>query len=124
MRPNLWHPPLDQTPAEQAVLGRIRRANRHASKWAFAELHGLLTYKAALAGSLCIKVDADYTSQACPRCGYTSHENRPNRGLLFACGQCHYTRMRIWRVPGISPCERSSFGKTGWRRGGCQTPPM
>ena len=70
---------------------RQRRANRHASKWAFAELHGLLIYKAALAGSLCIKVDADYTSQACPRCGFISRENRPRQGLLFVCQQCHYT---------------------------------
>jgi putative transposase len=68
-----------------------RRANRHASKWAFAELHGLLAYKAVLAGSVCIKVDADYTSQTCPRCGYTSRENRPRQGLLFVCQQCHYT---------------------------------
>ena len=44
-----------------------------------------------LAGSLCNKVDADYTSQACPRCGYTSKENRPKQGLLFVCQQCHYT---------------------------------
>jgi putative transposase len=36
-----------------------RRANRHASKWTFAELHAFLDYKAALAGSLCVKVDAD-----------------------------------------------------------------
>jgi IS605 OrfB family transposase len=70
---------------------RQRRANRHASKWAFAELHGLLTYKAALAGSLCIKVDADYTSQTCPRCGWTCKENRPRQGLLFRCQQCGYT---------------------------------
>jgi IS605 OrfB family transposase len=70
---------------------RQRRANRHASKWAFAELHGLLAYKAVLAGSLCIKVDADYTSQTCPRCGWTRKENRPRQGLLFVCQQCHYT---------------------------------
>ena len=68
-----------------------RRANRHASKWAFAELHAFLDYKARLAGSLCINVDADYTSQMCPRCGYTAKENRPNKGLRFVCCQCHYT---------------------------------
>ncbi|HEU5369836.1 MAG TPA: transposase [Ktedonobacterales bacterium] len=68
-----------------------RRANRHVSKWAFAELHDLLAYKAGLSNSLCIKVDANYTSQAYPRCGYTSKENRPNKGLLFMCCQCHYT---------------------------------
>lgn len=68
-----------------------RKANRHASKWAFAELYAHLTYKAALAGLLCIKVDADYTSQACPRCGHTSKANRPHAGLLFCCEVCHYT---------------------------------
>ena len=43
-----------------------RRANRHASNWAFAELHSYIAYKAALGGSKAIKVDAHYTSQACP----------------------------------------------------------
>ncbi len=68
-----------------------RRANRHASKWAFAELRSFLDYKAVLIGSLCVKVDADYTSQACPRCGYIARENRPHQGLLFVCQCCHYT---------------------------------
>jgi putative transposase len=68
-----------------------RRTNRHASRWAFAELHAFLDYKAVLAGSLCVKVDADYTSQACPHCGHTAKENRPKQGLLFVCQACHYT---------------------------------
>ena len=62
-----------------------RRANHHAAKWAFAELHHILAYKAVLTGSLTIKVDADYTSKACPMCGYSDAKNRPNRGLLFIC---------------------------------------
>jgi len=45
---------------------KARRANRHASQWTFAELQAAITYKAALAGSLAIKVDADYTSTAWP----------------------------------------------------------
>ena len=73
------------------VSARARRSNRHASTWAFAELHACLTYKATLAGSLCIKVDADYTSQACPKCGFTSKQNRKDAGLLFVCQQCQYT---------------------------------
>jgi putative transposase len=68
-----------------------RRANRHASKWAFAELHGYIAYKALGASSMAINVDAHYTSQACPMCGYTSKENRPGQGLLFVCQSCHYT---------------------------------
>jgi putative transposase len=57
-----------------------RKVNGHASKWAFAELHGYLAYKAMLAGSMAVKVDAYKTSQACPRCRYTSEGNRPEKG--------------------------------------------
>ena len=71
-----------------------RRANRHASKWAFAELQNIIAYKATLAESTAIKVDADYTSQTCPMCGYTSKRNRPKHGLLFVCQNehCVYTQ--------------------------------
>ncbi len=67
-----------------------RRANGHASKWAFAELHAILAYKAALFGSMRVKVDAHYSSQACPMCGYTNKANRPTHGLLFVCQNCQY----------------------------------
>ena len=73
------------------VSPKAHKANRVYSQWSFAELHALLSYKAALSGSQAIKVDADYTSKACPRCGHTSDGNRPNKGLLFVCQQCHYT---------------------------------
>jgi len=63
-----------------------KRVNRHASKWAFAELHGIIMYKAALSeSSFAIKVDADYTSKACPLCSYTDKRNRPGNGLMFVC---------------------------------------
>jgi transposase len=68
-----------------------RKANRHASVWAFAELQGYLAYKALLAGSMTMRVDAYHTSQACPRCGYASTTNRPNKGLSFVCQSCQYT---------------------------------
>lgn len=75
-----------------ALTTKQRRANQHTAKWAFAELHDMLTYKAALAGSIVIRVDADYTSQACPMCGYKDEKNRPGKGLLFICQnkQCAY----------------------------------
>jgi putative transposase len=73
------------------VSAKAKKANRHASQWAFAELQRLLAYKAALADSICVKVDADYTSQSCPRCGCTSKANRKGRGLQFVCRQCRYT---------------------------------
>jgi IS605 OrfB family transposase len=65
-----------------------RRANRHASAWAFAELQGCIAYKAALIGSMAMKVDAYCTSQACPHCGHTTPQNRPAKGLLFVCQAC------------------------------------
>lgn len=68
-----------------------RKANRQHARWSFAELQSMIAYKAALSGSLTVKVDAHYTSQACPRCGYTSKANRPGKGLLFVCQSCHYT---------------------------------
>lgn len=68
-----------------------RQANAHQSKWAFAELHVMIAYKATRADSVAVKVDAHSTSQACPMCGYTSKDNRPGKGLLFVCQSCHYT---------------------------------
>jgi IS605 OrfB family transposase len=70
----------------EPVSKKARRANRHASRWAFAELHGMIAYKAVLSRlSLAIKVDPDYTSQTCPMCGFTDERNRPGKGLLFTC---------------------------------------
>ena len=68
-----------------------RKSNSRRSKWAFSELHSLIAYKATCVGSMCVKVDAHYTSQACPKCGYTDKGNRPNKGLTFVCKACRYT---------------------------------
>jgi putative transposase len=68
-----------------------RKANAVYSKWSFAELHHMIEYKALLSGSLTIKVDAHYTSKACPMCGHIDDANRLNKGLLFVCQRCYYT---------------------------------
>lgn len=68
-----------------------RKANAAYSKWSFVELQSMIAYKALLQGSMAIKVDAHYTSKACPRCGHTCDANRPHKGLLFVCQYCHYT---------------------------------
>jgi putative transposase len=68
-----------------------RKANATSSQWSFAELQSMIAYKALLQGSLAIKVDAHYTSKACPLCGHTADANRPEKGLLFVCQNCHYT---------------------------------
>jgi len=67
-----------------------RKANARQRTWAFAELQSMLAYKALVHGSMTIKVDANFTSQACPMCGHTSKDNRPKKGLLFVCQNCHY----------------------------------
>jgi len=67
-----------------------RRANRRASSWAFAELHTMLAYKAPFHSSMTVKVDANYTSQMCPKCGNTTRKNRPNGAIMFRCTMCQY----------------------------------
>jgi len=68
-----------------------RKANAVYAKWSFAELQGMIAYKALMQSSMAIKVDANYTSQACPMCGHTCPENRPQKGLMFICQNCQYT---------------------------------
>ncbi|MBO0795752.1 MAG: transposase [Ktedonobacteraceae bacterium] len=77
----------------EQVSAKARKANRVYSQWSFAELQALISYKAALSGSLALKVDANDTSKACPMCGHTSKKNRPDKGLLFVCQNptCRYT---------------------------------
>jgi putative transposase len=114
----------------EPVSPKARRASRHASQWSFAELHSAIAYKAALAGSIAVKVDADYTSQACPLCGYTDRRNRPGKGLLFICQnkQCSYYVQtgHAYIVHAdligarISRCERFAPGRTGCERASCQ----
>ena len=77
----------------EPVSPKARKANRVYSQWSFAELHNLISYKAALVGSLAVKVDADYTSKRCPMCGHIEDANRPQKGLRFVCQnkKCGYT---------------------------------
>ncbi len=72
------------------VSVKQRKSNAAYSKWSFAELQAMIAYKALLNQSMAIKVDANYTSKACPRCGHTADANRPGKGLLFLCQRCHY----------------------------------
>jgi transposase len=67
-----------------------RKANAVHSKCSFAALHGMSASKALLHESMAIKIDAHSSSQACPKCGHTCPENRPNNGLLFSCKNCQY----------------------------------
>lgn len=58
-------------------------------RWLKGYLQLRLRYKAELNGVELKVVNAAYTSQTCPRCWYTSPENR--RSERFECGDCGYT---------------------------------
>ena len=70
---------------------RLRKPQRatHAS-WAFAQLGGYLTYKAARAGVPFVHVDPAYTSQRCTTCGYIDKRNRTSQAE-FVCRDCGFT---------------------------------
>lgn len=94
-----------------------RTANSNYSKWAFAELGTFLEYKAKMGGSLVIKVDAEYTSQGCPKCGHTSPNNRPKKGLLFKCECCSYSD-HADRVGAINVLMRTTLVRQSLISGG------
>ena len=104
----------------EPVSPKARKANRVYSQWSFAELQSLISYKALLAGQLSIKVDADYTSKACPVCGHTADENRPRKGLLFVCQnpKCGYT-LHADLIGARNVTLRTLSIRQDWIRTGC-----
>ena len=102
----------------ELVSPKVRKANRVYSQWSFAELQLLISYKARLSGSLAVKVDADYTSKACPMCGHTADTNRPRKGLLFVCQQCHYT-LHADLIGARNITMRTLLVRQDWIRTGC-----
>ncbi len=102
----------------ELVSQKARKANRVYSQWSFAELHTLISYKAALVGSLAVKVDAHYTSKQCSMCGHTADENRPRKGLLFVCQHCGYT-LHADLVGARNITMRTLLVRHDWIRTGC-----
>jgi putative transposase len=94
-----------------------RKANAAYARWSFAELHTMVAYKALVRGSMAIKVDANYTSKACPRCGHTCDANRPNKGLLFICQNCQY-RLHADLVGARNIAMRTLLIRQDWVRTG------
>ncbi len=102
----------------EQVSPKAHKANRVYSQWSFAELHTLISYKAMLAGSLAVKVDANYTSKACPMCGHTADANRPHKGLRFVCQQCYYT-LHADLIGARNVTMRTLLVRQDWIRTGC-----
>lgn len=57
--------------------------------WAFYQLEQFLIYKAEAVGSKVLKVNPQYTSQRCPRCGIIDKEQRHHEDHEYRC-QCGY----------------------------------
>jgi putative transposase len=104
------------TGIERASI-RQRKSNRVYSQWSFAELHGMLAYKAVLSGSMVVRVEADYTSKGCPKCGHIDEANRPNNGLLFCCANCHY-RLHADLIGARNIVMRTLLVRQDWARTG------
>jgi IS605 OrfB family transposase len=100
------------------ISPKAGKANRVYSQWSFAELQALISYKALLSGSRAITVDANYTSQACPRCGHTVEQNRPGKGLRFVCQQCHYI-LHADLIGARNITLRTLLVRQDWIRTGC-----
>ena len=63
--------------------------NRRLGRWLKGYLHKRLSEQAELNGVELIAVNAAYTSQSCPRCGFVSRRNR--RADTFRCTSCDFT---------------------------------
>ncbi|MBA2682533.1 MAG: transposase [Ktedonobacteraceae bacterium] len=102
------------------ISPKARKANRVYSQWSFAELQALISYKAVLSGSLAVRVDADYTSKACPMCGHTEDSNRPRKGLLFVCQNpaCRYI-LHADLIGARNVTLRTLLIRQDWIRTGC-----
>ena len=70
---------------------RFRKRDRYVSvSWAFYDLRQKIEYKAKINNCLTVVVDPAYTSQKCPKCGYTSKLNRNKKLHIFTCEKCNY----------------------------------
>ena len=75
------------------ILSRVRAGKRERTKlhsWSFAELGGMLDYKAKVAGIPLLRIDPRNTSRQCSKCGHTEKANRKSRDN-FVCKSCGHT---------------------------------
>lgn len=60
-----------------------------------------------------MRVDANYTSQACYKCGHISKGNRPEAGLEFVCEVCGH-RGHADRVASVNIGLRTMLVRQDW----------
>jgi hypothetical protein len=103
----------DQFRAVRQTQVAYRAAQNALSRYAFADWHGYLAHNALLAGDMALKVDAYKTSQACPRYGYTSEDDRSGKGLLFVCQTCHF-KLQADLVGARKVAPRTLLARQDW----------
>ncbi len=88
---------------ERTTVRRVNRYARHS--WAFSQLRGFMSYKAAWAGIPVRLIDPRNTSRTCSQCGHCEKANRQSQAS-FLCKQCGFclnadvnAAINISRVP-------------------------
>jgi putative transposase len=77
--------------ARERTTAKVRKRQRYQqSCWAYHMLQQFIAYKAALKGVPVLFVDARYSSQTCPHCGFRHRKNRTSQSE-FKCRQCGYS---------------------------------
>jgi transposase len=59
--------------------------------WTYYDLQTKIEYKAKEKGIDVVKINPQYTSQRCSKCGFTDERNRPSQSV-FKCISCGYER--------------------------------
>jgi len=88
-----------------------KRSRKRVNRIPYGFLRFALEHKAAQGGILIEAVDARYTSQTCPRCGFVDKANRRNFHY-FRCVRCGF-EANADRVASLNICRRA--GPEGWR---------
>jgi IS605 OrfB family transposase len=77
--------------ARERTTAKVRKRQRYQqSCWSYHLLQQFIAYKATLKGVPVLFVDARYSSQTCPHCGFRHHKNRTSQSE-FKCRQCGYS---------------------------------
>lgn len=82
---------LEDLTGIRSVTEKVCLKHRYINvSWSFYDLEQKIAYKAKRYGSKMIKVNPEYTSQTCPKCGHTERSNRDHTHHLFTCKKCGY----------------------------------
>ena len=83
---------LEDLSGIRSATEKVKVRNRYVMvSWSYYDLEQKLIYKARDKGQKVIKVNPEYTSQTCPKCGHIEKGNRDKYRHIFCCKNCGYT---------------------------------